>query len=168
MKLIEYKGYHASVEFSPRDVTFVGHVIDLADVIHFEAENAKDVEVAFHEAVDDYLEFCAEIGKEPEKPFKGKMLVRLTPEQHKTVFLEARRRGMSQNEFAVEALVAHATPLEERQPYLSITMQVDAGSMLGTEAASAEETPVREGGKYIRPVNAPGVGAKIPVSKIVH
>ncbi|MGB5421904.1 MAG: type II toxin-antitoxin system HicB family antitoxin [Desulfobacterales bacterium] len=60
--------------------------------------------IPFCELVDDYLEFCAERGEDPEKPFSGRFVVRIEPELHKTIAVEARKRGKSINSLVSEAL----------------------------------------------------------------
>ena len=65
------------------------HILELLfleginDLVDFECEDLKGVEKEFHEAVDDYLEFCKEVGKEPDKEYKGTFNVRISPELHK-------------------------------------------------------------------------------------
>lgn len=63
----------------------------------FECENIKDIEKEFHEAVDDYLEFCKEVGKEPDKEYKGTFNVRISPELHKKLVNVAMKNGDSLN-----------------------------------------------------------------------
>lgn len=66
---------------------------------------ARDsLEAAFHEAVDDYLVTCAELGREPEKPFKGSFNVRIAPELHERVMIAATQQGMTLNRFVAETL----------------------------------------------------------------
>ena len=48
-----------------------------------ECADIQNVEKEFHEAVDDYLEFCKEVGKEPDKEYKGSFNVRISLELHK-------------------------------------------------------------------------------------
>jgi len=62
------------------------------------------VETAFKESVDDYLAWCAEQGEEPDKPYSGKILVRMEPNLHRAVALQADREGSSVNAFIVKAL----------------------------------------------------------------
>ncbi|BCI68084.1 hypothetical protein AAJCM20276_27080 [Acetobacter aceti] len=68
MSKMTYKGYHARVEFEPNDGVFAGRLAGINDIITFEADNVKGLEEAFHEAVEDYLETCQSIGKDPQKP----------------------------------------------------------------------------------------------------
>ena len=62
--LLHYKGYSARPEYSASDHIFYGTILGISDMVDFQSENAKDLEGEFHKAVDDYLEFCKEIGKE--------------------------------------------------------------------------------------------------------
>ena len=59
---------------------------------------------AFHDSVDDYLTFCAERGEEPEKPYSGKFVVRVEPELHKNITIEARKKGKSLNIWVKDAI----------------------------------------------------------------
>jgi len=73
-------------------------------VISFHADGVADLKAAFHEAVDDYVETCAKIGKEPQKPFSGKVMFRINPETHKKAAIAAELSGKSLNQWAEEAL----------------------------------------------------------------
>lgn len=68
--IIEYKGYYAKVEFDSESETFRGKIERINDYIDFETKNYSNIEKEFRMAVDDYLEFCRETGKEPEKGYK--------------------------------------------------------------------------------------------------
>lgn len=64
---LEYKGYIANVSYSPNDKVIYGKIFGINDLVTFEANSAKMIKPAFIEAVNDYLETCAEVGKDPEK-----------------------------------------------------------------------------------------------------
>ena len=101
---MEYKGYSAKVEFDEGANIFHGEVINLRDVVTFEGKSVDQLRKAFQDSVDDYLEFCAERGEDPEKPYSGKFVVRVEPELHKRLAIEARKRGVSINALVGEAL----------------------------------------------------------------
>lgn len=67
--VLHYKGYSAKPEYSAEDYVFYGTVLEISDLVDFQAETVEDLEEAFHEAVDDYLEFCKEIGKESQPSY---------------------------------------------------------------------------------------------------
>ncbi len=65
--IIEYKGYHTKIEFEAETETLRGKIEGINDYIDFEANTIPDIIKEFHAAVDDYLDFCVEVGKKPEK-----------------------------------------------------------------------------------------------------
>lgn len=95
--MMEYKGYFAKVEFDDDANIFHGEVINLRDVITFEGETVYELRQSFKDSVDDYLAFCADRGEDPEKPYSGKFVVRVEPELHKSISIEARKKGLSLN-----------------------------------------------------------------------
>ena len=101
---MEYKGYFAKVEFIDDDNIFHGEIINLRDVISFEGETVDELKQAFQDSVDDYLDFCKQRGEDPEKPYSGKFVVRVEPELHKNITIEARKKGKSLNVWVKDAL----------------------------------------------------------------
>lgn len=65
---LRYKGYSARPEYSAEDRIFYGKISGISDLANFQTENAEELEGEFRKAVDDYLTFCADIGKEPDLP----------------------------------------------------------------------------------------------------
>ena len=108
MKAMVYKGYAAKVEFDPDDVIFFGKIAGIRDGVGFHADNVKDLIQAFHEAVDDYIETCARVGKEPQKPYSGNLMLRVDPAVHSKVALAAELSGKSLNQWGEEALSKQA------------------------------------------------------------
>lgn len=104
--LLRYKGYSARPEYSAEDRIFYGTVLGIEDLIDFQSENAKDLEDEFHKAVDDYLEFCAEIGKKPQKEYNGLFNVRISPELHREVSVFAQAKGVTLNKAVEQAIRA--------------------------------------------------------------
>jgi len=99
---LNYKGYTGSVNFDADDKLFHGRILGTTDVIGFEGTSVKKLEKDFHDAVDDYLETCRQIGKEPEKPFSGRLVLRLNSEDHRAMALAAKNAGKSLNSWIVE------------------------------------------------------------------
>ena len=91
--MMEYKGYFAKVEFDDNANIFHGEIINLRDVITFEGETVDELRTALVNSVEDYLAFCKERGEEPDKPYSGKFLVRVEPELHKTLVIQARKNA---------------------------------------------------------------------------
>jgi len=101
---MKYKGYTADVRYSEPDQLLVGRVLDINDIIVFEGESVNKVTSAFHEMVDDYLTDCAKDGRDPDKPFSGKLITRMPPDIHRQVFVTAKREEVSINSWLVEAV----------------------------------------------------------------
>lgn len=99
-----YKGYAARIDYDDDDGIFVGHIAGIRDRVGFHADTVDDLRAAFHEAVDDYLETCASIGKEPQKTYSGKMMFRVNPDVHRKAVLAAELEGKSLNQWAEDIL----------------------------------------------------------------
>lgn len=104
MSVMTYNGYSARVEFDADDEIFHGTIAGIRDVVGFHADTVADLKAAFHEAVDDYLAACAKIGKQPDKEFKGSLMLRIKPETHRAAAVAAQAQGKSLNQWADEAL----------------------------------------------------------------
>ena len=107
--MIEYKGYTGVFEFDPSIDAFHGHVLGLQDVVTFEGRSVDELRREMEESVEDYLAFCAEEGKEPERPYRGEFLIRTTPDVHRAVATAAEAEGMSLNAWVESTLTAVAT-----------------------------------------------------------
>ena len=102
--MLQYKGYAGHVEFDDETGIFHGEVLDLRDVITFQGKSVEEIERAFRESVDDYLEFCEERHEELDKPFSGRLMLRLPPDVHRKAYVSARREGKSLNQWIAEKL----------------------------------------------------------------
>jgi predicted HicB family RNase H-like nuclease len=109
--MMEYKGYIGKVEIDEDAGILHGEVINIRDVITFEGSSVDEVQKAFRESVDDYLEFCAQRGEAPEKPFSGKFVVRLPTELHRKAYIQAKLADKSLNGWVTEVL---QTVLQDR------------------------------------------------------
>ena len=102
--MLEYNGYHASVEFDAEDKIFVGEVFGITDSLNFHGESVSELEEMFKQCIDNYLEVCEKIGKEPDKEFKGSFNIRITPELHKRAALEATNQKITLNQYVLNAI----------------------------------------------------------------
>ncbi len=109
MNTLSYKGYIGTVSFSEKDNVFFGKIEGINGLVNFEGESVHELKTAFYEAVDDYLEYCAEEGIEPHKSYSGSLNIRISPETHSRIAVLAKQAGISINAFiksAVEKQVA--------------------------------------------------------------
>jgi predicted HicB family RNase H-like nuclease len=101
---LNHKGYIGTVEYSTEDEVFHGKIFGINDLVTFEGESVSEIKESFKEAVDDYIETCKELGKEPEKIFKGSFNVRVPSSIHKDAVLTATQYNISLNDFVKVAL----------------------------------------------------------------
>ncbi|MCK8601144.1 type II toxin-antitoxin system HicB family antitoxin [Desulfoferrobacter suflitae] len=102
--MLKYKGYTGQVEYDDEAGIFHGEVLDLRDVITFQGKSVAEIELAFRESIDDYLEFCEQRGEEPDKPFSGRLMLRLPQDLHRKAYVNAQREGKSLNQWIAEKL----------------------------------------------------------------
>lgn len=101
---MHYKGYNGKVEFDDEAGLFHGEVVDTRDVITFQGMSVEELEKAFRDSVDDYLEFCEQRGEPAEKPFSGRLMVRLSTDLHRKLYVEAQQSGKSLNRLIADKL----------------------------------------------------------------
>lgn len=104
MSMMIYKNYAARIEYSDEDDCFVGHIAGINDIVGFHAESVKELHVAFEEAVNDYLATCKKIGRSPQRPYSGRIMLRIPPEVHARAAMLAKAHGKSLNSWVAETL----------------------------------------------------------------
>lgn len=97
--MMTYKGYIGQVEFDDEANIFHGEVINTRDVITFQGESVSELRQAFEDSIDDYLAFCASRGEKPEKPYSGKVIIRMNPQLHRRAVEEASKSAKSLNQW---------------------------------------------------------------------
>lgn len=105
--MLEYKGYIGRIEFDNESEIFHGEVINTRDVITFQGESVKELKQAFIDSVEDYLDFCRSRNESPDRPFSGKLNLRIDPDLHKSAYLSAKHEGVSLNTWITNAIIHH-------------------------------------------------------------
>jgi predicted HicB family RNase H-like nuclease len=108
MNMMKYNGYIARIEYDEIDRIFVGHLAGIKDIVGFHGSTVDELEQAFHETVDNYLAICNETGRPAQKPYSGKLMLRVSPEAHAAVATTAAAHGKSINQWAAEVLTKAA------------------------------------------------------------
>lgn len=108
MNMMTYKGYTARVEFDDEDGVFFGKIAGIRDGVGFHGDTVSELRSAFTEAVEDYIETCAKVGKSPQKPYSGQVMVRVDPQVHANAAIAAEVSGKSLTKWAEEALAEKA------------------------------------------------------------
>ena len=105
MGKLRYKGYTGSVEYSEEENSLFGKVLGLRrDGIIYEGDSAQEIRKDFEEAIDHYLACCAERGVQPEKPYSGNFVLRMSPELHGQAAERADDLGLSIYDFINNAI----------------------------------------------------------------
>ncbi len=141
--MMEYKGYMATVEFDADANLLHGRVVNTRDVITFQGRSVDEIQQAFIDSVEDYLEFCATRHEEPERPFSGKLLLRMSPELHRSVTICAAELGTSVNRWMVlqleESVARNASPApRERRPLPRYSFEASFGRSGGQPLTSSQ------------------------------
>lgn len=102
--LFEYKGYQGTVEYDKADKCLFGQVLHIDSLLMYHGQSVEEIEKAFVETVDAYLELCARTNRAPNKPYKGSFNVRVTPALHRAAANAAALRQESLNEFVSHAI----------------------------------------------------------------
>ncbi len=102
--VLEYKGYWTKVEFDSESLILHGKIEGINDLVTFESDSTEKIEEEFHSAVDDYILFCEEVGKTPEKPYKGSFNIRIDPVLHRKLSMQAMKEGVPLNTVVENAI----------------------------------------------------------------
>jgi predicted HicB family RNase H-like nuclease len=104
MNMMKYRGYTARIEYDEEDRIFVGHLAGIQDIVGFHGTTVDELEAAFHESVDSYIAISEETGRPAQKPYSGRLMLRVPPEVHAAVATAAQIRGKSINQWATDTL----------------------------------------------------------------
>src|SRR5215211_6232494 len=95
--MMKYKGYTATVEYDSSVNLLHGRVDNIQGIISFSAGSTEELQREFEASVDDYLAFCEEHHLEPEKPYSGRLVLRLEPGVHRAIAIAAKHKSQSLN-----------------------------------------------------------------------
>lgn len=101
---LTHRGYTGHAEYHPEDRVFHGRILEIDDVVTFEGRSVDELEQAFRDSVEEYLAYCEETGRRPDKPFSGRLNLRMSPELHRRLHIRAEREGRSINSIIIESL----------------------------------------------------------------
>mgnify|MGYP000882282140 CR=1 FL=1 len=104
MNTLKHKGFIGIFNYIEDEDILYGKIEGITDLVTFQGQSIPEIKEAFNEAVEDYLELCKEVGKDPLKSFKGSFNVRLSSNLHRIVFMKAVSRNMNLNQFVQAAL----------------------------------------------------------------
>jgi len=112
--MLKYKDYIGHVIYDDEAKIFHGELLGIRAVVTFQGTSVDELESAFRDSVDDYLQWCEERSKEPERPFSGRFNLRIEPQLHAQLTQAAKAHGMSLNSYIQTALSTYLTEKEQR------------------------------------------------------
>lgn len=112
--MFKYGNYIAKPEVDSDAGILYGRVLNISATITFQGENVREAEQNFRKAVDLYIQTCQEQGKEPEKPFSGKLPFRTTPEIHRDIYMAATHANKSINAWMEDTLSNAARKIDNK------------------------------------------------------
>ena len=124
MNTLEYKGYEGTAEIDCQRMVCRGKILFINDLVTYESKTIDSLKKEFEDAVDDYILTCADLGKEPQRPFKGQFNVRVSPAIHKAAAVRAAIDDISLNEIVARSLDAFLNISQDTNHHLSITVQM--------------------------------------------
>ena len=104
MNTMTVDGYHAKIEYDDDLELFRGEILGLSGGADFYGKNPKELRAEFKKSLQVFLEVCEEKGIAPRRHFSGKFNLRIPPELHEKLAIEAQAQGKSINTLAQEAL----------------------------------------------------------------
>lgn len=100
---IQYKDYVGQVQIDDDQRCLSGYIAGIKDVVTFSGDTVEELIKAFHDSVDDYLEFCKQLKKSPAK-VSGNLMLRMTPELYARVHTASNESSMSMNKWIIDQL----------------------------------------------------------------
>lgn len=153
--MINYKGYTGVLQLDEEEGVLRGRVVDTRDIITFQGKTFEEAKAAFRDSVDDYLEFCAELGRPPEKPFSGNISLRIKPEDHRALSVIAQSQGTSVNE-----VIARQVAKLARQPKGHSSLRPAPLAKSASTAGAASEKSKGKAARTSKEKSAKAKGAK--------
>ncbi|MDC8773437.1 type II toxin-antitoxin system HicB family antitoxin [Roseateles albus] len=140
MDILKYKDYEGTAELDMTRNTCRGKVLFIDDLVTYESSSPANLQKEFEEAVDDYLDTCAQLEKEAQRPFRGQFNVRVSPTLHRAAAIRAAADAVSLNDVVVRALDAFLNCRADVNHNIRVTLESSEGS-LSTLTAVANENP---------------------------
>jgi len=127
--ILKYKDYEGTTELDMTRGICRGKVLFIDDLVTYESAFPAELQKEFEAAVEDYLQTCVAVGKEPQRPFRGLFNVRVTPTLHRAATLRAVVDGVSLNEVVVRALDAFVSVKADVNHNVRVTFETPDGSI---------------------------------------
>lgn len=120
MDILKYKDYEGTAELDMSRKVCRGKILFIDDLVTYESPTPLGLQKEFEAAVDDYLETCLNLGREPQKPLKGQFNVRVPPALHKAASLRAVTDNVTLNDVMVRSLDAFINVRSDVRVFVNI------------------------------------------------
>lgn len=140
MDILKYKDYEGTAELDMSRRVCRGKILFIDDLVTYEARSPAELQREFEVAVDDYIETCAALGREPQKPLKGQFNVRIPPALHKAAVLRALADNVSLNDVVVRALDAFVNVRADINRNMRVTLDIPEESMKTLVSSASAQT----------------------------
>jgi predicted HicB family RNase H-like nuclease len=140
MDTLKYKKYEGTAELDMTRQICRGKILFIDDLITYEAKSPTDLQREFETAVNDYIDTCSVLGREPQKPLKGQFNVRIPPALHKATVSRALADNVSLNDVVVRALDAFVNVQAAVNHNIQVTLSVPEESMKTLTASASAKT----------------------------
>jgi predicted HicB family RNase H-like nuclease len=105
MNAMTVDGYQAKIEYDALLDLFRGEILGLNGGADFYGQNPEELRLEFKKSLQVFLDVCKEKGIEPRRHFSGKFNLRISPELHEKLAIEAQARGVSINALVQKGLL---------------------------------------------------------------
>lgn len=140
MDILKYKGYEGTAELDMSRQVCRGKILFIDDLVTYEAPSPAELQAEFQLAVDDYIDTCSTLGREPKRPLKGMFNVRVPPKLHKAAVLRAEEDHVSLNEVVIYALDAYLNVHSVVNHHFRVTFDAPEESLKTLVASASSPT----------------------------
>lgn len=140
MDILKYKDYEGTAELDMSRRVCRGKILFIDDLVTYEAASPAELQTEFEAAVDDYIDTCATLGREPQKPLRGQFNVRVPPALHKAAALRALAENVSLNDVAVRALDAFVNIHSVVNHNVRVTLNIPEESLKTLVSSASTQT----------------------------
>lgn len=140
MDILKYKDYEGTAELDMARRVCRGKILFIDDLVTYEAATPTELQTEFEAAVDDYIDTCATLGREPQRPLRGQFNVRIPPALHKAAALRALADNVSLNDVAVRALDAFVNIHSVVNHNVRVTLNIPEESMKTLVSSASTQT----------------------------
>lgn len=136
MGTLTYKDYEGTAEYDADREVFRGKVLFVNDLVTYEATDSKTLKEEFIAAIEDYIQTCKALGREPQKPYSGQFNVRVPPELHRRAASRAARECATLNDIVNRALDAFLNGSRNVQNNVNVTVSVLESELIKAKATA--------------------------------